>query len=153
MQDERFEEFMALISGVYRNIQKLMAHRAEQLGLKQVHVFWVYLLLCRPEGLTASELAKASQIDRSLVSREIDTLTEGGYVKTHQPTGRRRYGWKFILTDKGMETALEISRIAREVQYGLDEGIPAEELDAFYRTLRRLLHNFDNLTGGTKLAR
>lgn len=150
MKNERFEEFASLITSVYWDIQKLKAQRGEGLGLKQVHIFWVYMLQRHPEGLTASELARLSRIDRSLVSREIEALTERGYLATEQQTGRRRYGWKFRLTDKGRETAEQISQIALAVQEGADEGITAEELDTFYRTLRKLQHNFSVLTEGEK---
>lgn len=82
MDEERFEEFASLISGIHSNIQKLMARYADSLGLKAVHVFWLYLLRTHPEGMTASELAAAAKADRSLVSREIDALLKAGIVRT-----------------------------------------------------------------------
>ena len=55
MESERFEQFSSLISGIYRDIQKLKAKWTEPLGMKAVHIFWVYLLKKHPEGLSASE--------------------------------------------------------------------------------------------------
>lgn len=148
MQDERFEEFVALITGVYRDVQKLKAARADELGLKQVHIFWVYLLMHHPEGLTASEIARLSRIDRSLVSREIDALSAQGYLQSDQASGQRRYAAKLNLTDKGRSVARRISELALDVQNGVDAGITPEELDGFYRTLRKLRSNFDALVSG-----
>ena len=44
MEAERFEQFNTLISGIYRDIQKIKAKWTEPLGMKSVHIFWVYLL-------------------------------------------------------------------------------------------------------------
>ena len=74
MESERFEQFSSLISGIYRDIQKIKAKWTEPLGMKAVHIFWVYLLKKHPEGLSASELSRHSQSNRSLVSREIQEL-------------------------------------------------------------------------------
>lgn len=153
MREERFEEFATLISGVYWDIQRLKARNADALGLKQVHIFWVYLLRSHPEGLTASELARLSLTDRSLVSREISALSAQGYIQTDQATPRRRYGWKFRLTEKGEETARRISGIALSVQRGIDAGVSREQLTAFYDTLRVLQRNLSNLTEEESHAR
>ena len=52
LEQERFEEFSSLISGIYGSIQKLKARYTAQLGLKAVHVFWIYLLREHPEGMS-----------------------------------------------------------------------------------------------------
>ena len=52
MQEERFEAFAALISGIHGNIQKIKSSYAASLGLKTVQVFWLYLLRAHPEGMT-----------------------------------------------------------------------------------------------------
>ena len=92
MKEERFEQFSALISGIYRDIQKLKTKWTEPLGMKSVHIFWVYLLKNHPEGLSASELSRHSQSNRSLVSREIQELINLGYVYAEETPKQRRYG-------------------------------------------------------------
>ena len=103
MEAERFEQFSALISGIYRDIQKIKNKWTEPLGMKAVHIFWVYLLKNHPEGLTASELSRHSQSNRSLVSREILELMDLGYVTAGNRFGQRRYGQKLTLTHSGLE--------------------------------------------------
>ncbi len=151
LEQERFEEFSSLISGIYGSIQKLKARYTAQLGLKAVHVFWIYLLREHPEGMSASELAAAGQSDRSLVSREIDDLFEKGIIFTRDGNGKRRYGWKLELTDKGRELADVISAVAAEVQDTVSRGIPEEDLVTFYRTLRTLAGGFDGLNRNNQI--
>lgn len=148
METERFEEFVSLLTGIYRDIQKLKDRYSKELELKTVHVFWLYLLSRHPEGMSASELARASKSTRALLSREIDQLTERDLIVAEPHGARRRYGWKFVLTERGRACADEISRIALEVQRQANVGITEEELLIFYRTLRTLLENFDKLTAG-----
>lgn len=145
LEQERFEEFSALISCIHGNIQKLKARYTTQLGLKAVHVFWLYLLRTHPEGLSASELAAAGQSDRSLVSREINVLFDKGIIFTRDNGEKRRYGWKLMLTDKGREIADIISAVVTDIQNTVSRDISEEELITFYRTLRNLAGNISEL--------
>ena len=149
MESERFEQFSSLISGIYRDIQKLKAKWTEPLGMKSVHIFWVYLLKNHPEGLTASELSRHSQSNRSLVSREIQELMELGYVTTQNTTNHRRYGQKLILTSSGQQVAQRISEATLEIQNTVNAGIPEEDLQVLYRTLGILMTNFHRLADQT----
>ena len=146
MDTERFEQFNTLISGIYRDIQKLKTKWTEPLGMKSVHIFWVYLLKSHPEGLSASELSEHSQSNRSLVSREIQELVDLGYVYAHQITSKRRYGQKLRLTPLGEDAAKRISEATLEIQNKVNEGIPEADLIVLYRTLGILMKNFHQLT-------
>lgn len=141
MKEERFEEFASLISGIYRDIQKLKTKWTEPLGMKSVHIFWVYLLKQHPEGLSASELSRHSQSNRSLVSREINELIELGYVYAEQ-SAHRRYGQKLHLTSSGEAVAERISQASMDIQNRVNHGIQAEDLEIFYKTLEVLMNNF-----------
>ena len=144
METERFEQFSSLISGIYRDIQKLKTKWTEPLGMKSVHIFWVYLLKNHPEGLNASELSRHSQSNRSLVSRELQELIDLGYVR---PEGNsKRYGRKLYLTETGREIADRISSATLDIQNIVSAGIPEEDLIVLYRTLEILMKNFHQLT-------
>lgn len=146
MEAERFEQFNTLISGIYRDIQKLKTKWTEPLGMKSVHIFWVYLLKNHPEGLTASELSQHSQSNRSLVSREIQELIDLGYVQPEQTTRQRRYGQKLRLTESGRQVADRIGNATLQIQNQVSSGIPEEDLITLYRTLTILMENFHRLT-------
>ena len=149
MEAERFEQFSSLISGIYRDIQKLKTKWTEPLGMKAVHIFWVYLLKNHPQGLTASELSRHSQSNRSLVSREIQELINLGYVTVERTAGQRRYGQKLTLTQSGVEVAEKISEASLDIQNKVNAGIPEEDLLVLYRTLGILMENFHRLTEQT----
>ena len=146
MEEERFEQFSTLISGIYRDIQKIKAKWTAPLGMKSVHIFWVYLLKNHPEGLTASELSRHSQSNRSLVSREIQELMDLGYVQTTNTSGHRRYGQKLTLTKSGQDIAQRIGEASLEIQNRVNAGIPEADLTILYRTLSILMENFHHLT-------
>lgn len=146
MEQERFEQFSALISGIYWDIQKLKAKWTAPLGMKAVHIFWVYLLKNHPDGLSASELSRYSQSNRSLISREIKELMEMGYVSADPASRQRRYGQKLKLTHAGEEVAKRISEASLDIQNQVNSGIPEEDLITLYRTLGILMENFHRLT-------
>ena len=146
MKEERFEQFATLISGIYRDIQKLKTKWTEPLGMKSVHIFWVYLLKNHPEGLSASELSRHSQSNRSLVSREIQELINLGYVYAEETPKQRRYGQKLRLTESGLTVAQRISDASLEIQHVVNAGIPEDDLITLYRTLKILMQNFHTLT-------
>lgn len=145
LEQQRFEEFSFLISCIHGNIQKLKTRYTTRLGLKAVHVFWIYLLRAHPEGMSASELAAAGRSNRSLVSREIDALFEKGIIFTQDNSGKRRYGWKLMLTDKGRELADIISAVVTDIQNTVSRDISEADLITFYRTLEMLADGFSAL--------
>ena len=146
MELERFGKFTLLIDGIYKNIHKIKLDKAPYLGIKSVHIFWVYLLRRHPEGLTATELASRSEIDRSLVSRELQKLCADGYIMSMGGTGKRRnYNSRLVLTEKGVELAEYIRCEAMAVQARADDGITDEELALFYTVLEKLHDNFADM--------
>ena len=110
MEQVRFEKFTLLIDGIHKSIHNLKITIAPYLGVKGVHVLWVWELLKNPDGLTAAELAMRSMVNRSLVSREIEELREGGYVVL-ELDGGNKYNGKLRLTDKGRELAESIGGV------------------------------------------
>ena len=149
MEQVRFEKFTLLIDGIHKSIHNLKITIAPHLGVKGVHVLWVWELLKNPDGLTAAELAMRSMVNRSLVSREIEALREGGYVVLSLD-GKNRYNGKLRLTDKGRELAQTIGGEVMRIQDAVDEGISEAELDAFYKTLEKLNNNFKNYNAKNK---
>ena len=141
MESERFRRFVLLVDGIHKSVQKIKYNNAPDFGVKGVHTLWVYELLCHPEGMTASELATQSMIDRSLISREIERLKEIGYIETDDNKGKRNYNTKIRLTEKGRAVAASIGDIAMDVQTRANAGITDSDLEGFYRTLEKLHKN------------
>ncbi len=150
-EELHYEEFSSLIAAIHGDMQKLKARCTARLGFKSVHVFWIYLLNTHPEGLSASQLARAGGASRSLVSREMHELFEQGIVYTVEGGERRRYGWKLQLTEKGRRLAGVITAVAGQVQRRVSRGIPPAQLTDFYRTLRTLAGEFHTLAADEQL--
>ncbi len=144
METVRFEKFTLLIEGIHKCIHKIKGRKVPELGIKSVHVFWLYQLKGHPEGLTAAKIAAASMIDRSLVSREIEALKKDGYVAMNG-SGRR-----YVLTELGAQLADRITDMVIEVQSEVGKGITDEELSLFYSVLEKLHGGFERISKDKK---
>lgn len=111
---------------------------------------WLYKLLKHKDGMTASELAQESMIDRSLISRELTGLASDGYITIESQGKKRSYNSRIRLTDKGREIAVRIANIAYEAQRAIGAGIPEGDLVVFYNTLEKLCANFEKLENNGK---
>jgi DNA-binding MarR family transcriptional regulator len=138
VEKTRYGRFTLLIDGIHKSIGKLKIDRVRRLGIKSVHVPWLYHLSLHLDGMTATEIASVSMVDRSLVSREIAELKSKGYIASKQ----RRY----TLTEEGARVTDELVRLMCEVQAEVDDGISEEELESFYTTLEKLYSNFAKIT-------
>lgn len=145
MEDIRFEKFALLIDGVQKYIQKFKNNIAPELGIKSVHVLWIYELFVHPEGLTSAELAVRSNIDPSLISRELASLKRRGYITKEATPGKRTYNARITLTDEGKALAESIYQKALHVQNHVNDGIGKKDLATFYTVLEKLRDNLDNL--------
>ena len=145
MEAIRFEKFTLLIDGIHKCISKIKFDTAPDLGVKSVHLFWVYKLMLHPKGLTAAEIAAVNKVDRSLVSREIETLKKNGYVQTKDNGNKRSYNSRITLTESGLALAKRIKDEAIRIQEAVGANISEDELATFYVTLEKLYGNFDLL--------
>ncbi len=152
MEHVRFKKFTLLVDGIHKSVHNLKVTIAPGLGVKGVHVLWIYELLKNPDGLTAAELASESRINRSLVSREIEALVKDGYVCPERDDGTR-YNGKLSLTEKGISLAEKISNEVMAIQNAADDGISEEELISFYSTLEKLNNNFAKIEKNIKKRR
>ena len=143
---DRFETFVLSIDSIHKCINKIKQDIISDTNLKGVHTLWLYEFLKNPEGLTAAQLAAKSNIDRSLVSREVSFLIENGYISLAAGAKKRGYNTRLQLTDRGMETAKSILRSARSVQDAVGEQISIDELMTFYSVLSRISKNLDGMS-------
>ena len=143
---ERFEKFALLIDGVQKNVQKFKNNIAPSLGVKSVHVLWIYELYIHPDGLTSAELAVKSNIDPSLISRELAALKRKGYITKEATPGKRNYNARITLTPEGKALGEIIYSQALTVQSLVNNGVSESELSLFYSVLERLHNNFQAYT-------
>ena len=151
MEVLRSEKFISLISGVYRHISRLKSVFAPEMGIKSVHVFWLYQLRLSVGGRSSAELASASMVDRALVSRELEELKRTGLVVADGDG--KGYGVVLRLTAEGEAVADRIIDTVGELQRRLDVGISEEELASFYSTLEKLYNNFEVIKNEQECSR
>ena len=152
IQIQRFDRFIQLIEGIHKSVSKIKLSYSPHLGVKSVHLFWLYELLSYPEGLTAATLAAKNSVDRSLISREIEELRRGGYIEVGEGGGEKRknYNSRIRLTEAGRALARTIASYAMAVQQAADAGVSEEELISFYRTLEKLNSNLCEVAEQTR---
>ena len=145
-QVDRFESFILFIDVIHKSINRLKTDIAPQSPIKSVHTMWLYELLRNPDGLTATEIASKTMIDRSLVSREISALIREGFVKSDTEDRKRNYNSRITLTEKGKGLAEHIAAAALEIQNAVGHNIDKDELSVFYSVLERIYNNIDEIS-------
>ena len=143
---DRFETFVLLIDSVHKSIGKIKQRICVEPKIKSVHTLWLYVLHKNKGGLTATELADKTNVDRSLVSREIRELYDGGYVHLEFPKGKRIYNARITLTEQGMQLADSISEAALEIQCSVSHNIQKVDLEIFYNTLNKISDALEGIT-------
>ena len=116
MTEQRFEDFVGIISALNKEIQRIKTAEARRLGFRGSDVMCLYYLVKHPEGLTASELARMVDVSRAAMSRTVAHLAEDGFVEVDEDT---TYRAPIRLTDKGYEAARPLDDIIHRV---LDEA-------------------------------
>ena len=142
---ENYRLFSLYLSHLKKSVDTLEARFGERFFIKGVHPFWIYELSRYPEGLTAAELAKLCDVNRSLVSREMPILVDQGIVTVKEETAGKKYNRHFLLTEKGRSLAAQVSATAAEMQEKADQGVSPEEMEIFRRVLKTLTVNFENM--------
>ncbi len=148
---DRFETFVLMIDAIHKAISRIKQELILDSEIKSVHTFWLYELLKHKDGLTASELATRSKIDRSLVSREVQALFKSGYIEIGQSVRKRVYNSRITLTEEGRRVAKIIADTAYKIQGIVSSGISDEELKSFYSTLEKIYAGLDQLGTGSAI--
>ena len=136
MERERFEDFVGLITLVYKEIQRIKTVEAGKLGLKGSDIMCLFYLGQHEEGLTGSELAREADVTRAAISRTLAHLEEDGFVEVadEQGTGSR-YRAPVRLTERGRAATDEVGEIIRRVVTEAGEELGDIQRIQMYRSL------------------
>ncbi len=152
--ETRFEDFVGLISGLYKEIQRIKTSEGARLGLKGSDVMCLYYLERSKDGLTGADLARMAGVTRAAVSRTLAHLEEGGYVEVDDSGDAAvKYRAPVRLTALGGESMSEDSRRNRQIPNLSLISMTA----AFSFQIQRILeffvytpyNNFENRTGAS----
>ena len=144
--ETRFEDFVGLISGLYKEIQRIKASEGARLGLKGSDVMCLYYLERSKDGLTGADLARMAGVTRAAVSRTLAHLEEGGYVEVEDSGDAAvKYRAPVRLTTLGGESMNEADRIIREVLDTTGKTMGVEQREQMYASLRTILNTLREL--------
>lgn len=145
--DTRFEDFVGLISGLYKEIQRIKAHECAKLGLKGSDIMCLYYLERSADGLTGADLAREAGVTRAAVSRTLAHLEDAGFVEVDDSgDSAAKYRAPVRLTVRGGESMTEADRIIREVLDATGAAMGVTQRDQMYESLRTILATLKTLS-------
>lgn len=139
MEQDRLDEFMALIVGASRSVTKLKTKHMATYGLGSTHTMCIRKLYSSKNGLTRTQLAEHCELDKAQVSRIISELSEKGFV--NEGAGGTNYKKRVTLTPSGESTAREINEVVLEINKFVSENIPQSDISVFYSVFKKICEN------------
>lgn len=143
---ERFEDFVGLISNIYKNIQKVKQTKMKEFDLSGNHVMCMVYLAQYPEGLTATKLCQLISVDKAATSRALSELLEKGYVCYPDSEGQKKYRTPVLLTESGMEITKQMDDIICDVVNEIGGGLSVKDRMRMYCALNVIDKNLELLT-------
>lgn len=140
-----FEKLCTGVNSIYKSIQKIKKSEMNSLGLSGKHVLPLYFLLNYPEGITAAGLCTRCNADKAGISRALAEMEEKGYIQFEDSGEKKRYRSKVLLTDAGKEKAESMRQLIMRATWEGGQTITDEERVIFYRVLRIISGNLENL--------
>lgn len=142
---DRYEEFTAAISSIYKSIQKIKRDEMARFGLKGPHVQCLVALGRQRDGATITQLCELCELDKAAISRAVSELETQGVIEARQGGGRV-YRAPLCLTEKGRRIADEVGSIIRNRMTLTRDGLSEQEREIFFSALLRISDNLQRLT-------
>ena len=147
MYMERFTAFTVNLSNIERDLHKIKSKKMAEYGLRATHLMCMVQIFCHEDGLTSTEIARTSAIDKAFVSRITADLVDRKFVMFNEKyNDGRKYKQKFVLTEEGMKVMYEISDAVDKVIAKIYDQVSEEELKNFYKILEILNNNINLAT-------
>ena len=131
---DRYALFRVHAENLSKNLQRYENRKMSALGMRGIHALSLFQLGRHPEGMTATELAAACEVDKALISRVTAELLEAGHV-AHKDPEKSRYRSKLILTASGRACLRQVSRWICQSIRELKDEITDEELASFFKVM------------------
>ena len=141
---DRFEQFAAMISAAFRQIQRLERAEMEKYGMKGAFAQYLRVLTHYPEGMTSAQLCEACEKDKAAISRVIAEMEEKGAVK-RVGDGEHQYRAIIMLTEQGRAAADYVAERATEIVSKAVEGLTDEARSVMYASLELICSNLQKI--------
>ena len=139
MDTKRFLFFYHGLHRIVKDIKKIESSYLEDYGLRSVHMSCLLNLVDKEEGVTATQLATFCATDKALISRILKELIACDFISSEGEG--KAYNKKYCLTEKGKDVVAAIEKDIVEYMSRAREGIPEENMLAFYGVLQSLENN------------
>lgn len=145
MDINNFEQFTLLVEQNTKRIQRIRNTTTAALGLKSIQLICILTLKYFKDGLAAVDLSEQTGYDKALISRTLKELNKEGYVCRNETDLHKQRGYRWILTERGWETAIKLKNIMVHMQEIIEQNISVEDIEAFYRIIPILAKNIQEL--------
>lgn len=142
---ERFEQFTAAISALYRDVQKIERDEMEKHGLRGAFAQYLFAISRYPEGITAAALCDVCDKDKAAVSRIVTEMEARGLVE-REKDGVSQYRAKLRLTPAGEEAADFVRKRASAAVELAGKDLSDEERKVFYSALGRICSSLQQIS-------
>lgn len=141
---DRFEKFSFAMFNIKRCWNKIASEEMKKYDLKGSYAIYISAMHSHQGDMTASRLADLCGKDKADVSRAISIMEKKGLIR-REKTGDSGYRAHLVLTENGIEAAMQISRTAVAAVGAAGNGISPEDRKVFYDTLEIISNNMKKI--------
>lgn len=145
-EQERFEDFVGVISALSKEIQRIKMVEAAKLGIKGADVMLLFQLARHPQGLTSAELARRCGVTRAAVSRSLASLEDGGFVVVQPDRGAGRYRAAVVLSARGVDAMASATQIIDRVVSESGDAVSPHNRAIMYSSLSAILDQLKQIS-------
>ena len=127
----KYEIFSAVVSSLYRDIQKIERMEMAKYGLKGPHAQCLLAMSRYPQGITASRLCALCDKDKAAISRTVAELERESMVIRDLRDGSN-YRATLKLTEQGQVAAQQVEERVKLVVEKAGSGMTDAQWEAFY---------------------
>ncbi len=145
METNRFLMFYQSFERVVKDIKRKEMSYMSEYGLRSVHLRCLLRINQSEKGMTITQLSKATNTDKALISRVVKELSNDGFLENKNAKEEKSYNKKYYLTEKSEKIASDINGDMIRYLAQAREGIPDEDMHKFYEILARLTQNISTI--------
>lgn len=142
--NDRYASFTALITGIYRSMQRIKKSEMKELGLLGSQVQCLFYLYFAKEGLSAKELSEICEEDKGAVSRITKGLENKGMIYL-EDSDTKIYKRHYKLTEQGRALGKHIADKTLQFVEKASAGIDDESREILYYALEVICANLKDL--------
>ncbi len=140
----RFEQFTAAISSIYRFVQKIERDEMAKYGLKGAAAQYLLAMSRHPEGITAAALCEVCDRDKAAVSRILGEMEAKGLVV--RVDGDSAYRALLTLTPAGQQASDYVNQKASLAVELAGKDVTDEDRAVLYATLGKIFNNIKTIS-------